>query len=110
MLKDYFNPSFSPKNNARIRKSLDQFPSWTVFPSYGQARSYRAANDYKGENGRYSFSIVLYDGFYYLMNKDQLHRFKLFLHAVARDDSMDKGIAKINAELDAQLAALKNKE
>lgn len=106
MLKDYFNPSFSQENNARIRKSLDQFPSWTVFPSYCQARSYRAANDFKGENGRYTFSIVLYDGFYYLMDKDHLHCFKLLLHSVARDDSMDKGIAKINTELDS----LKNKE
>lgn len=107
MLKDYFNPSFSQKNNAVIRKALDQFPSWTVFPSYGQARSYRAANDYKGENGRYTFSIVLYDGFYYLMDKEQFHRFKLLLHSVSRDDSMDKGIAKINAELDAYLDTIK---
>ena len=81
MLKDYFNSNLSPEYQARIADFLFQFPSWTVFPSYGQARSYRATQDYKHEDGRYSFSIVKYDGFYYLMDKEQLHRFKLLLRS-----------------------------
>lgn len=91
MLKDYFNPNFSVKNNTRISDFLDQeFSSYfDVFPSYSQARSVRANQDYRGENGRYHFSIVLYDGFYYLMDKEQLHRFKLLLHSISRDESKE---------------------
>lgn len=91
MLKDYFNPNFSVENNTRIFNFLDeQFSSCLdVFPSYGQARSVRANRDYKDENGRYHLSIVLYDGFYYLMDKKQLHLFKLLLRSISRDESKE---------------------
>lgn len=81
MLKDYFNPNLAPKYQSRIAELLASFPSWSVFGTYGQARAYRASQDYKDENGRYHLSIVLYDGFYYLMSKEQFHWFKLLLHS-----------------------------
>ena len=87
MLKEYFNPNLSGENQTRISDFLFRFSSWTVFPSYGQARAYRATQDYKHEDGRYSFSIVKYDGFYYLMDRDQRHRFMLLLHASEREDA-----------------------
>ncbi|MEE1194812.1 MAG: hypothetical protein U0K79_08455 [Phascolarctobacterium sp.] len=96
MLKDYYNPNLSPKYQSRIAESLSSFPSWTVFGSYAQARSYRASHDYKEENGRYRLSIVLYDGFYYLMTKEQLYRFKLLLHSFSLNNSMDYHISAFN--------------
>ena len=88
MLKDYFNPNLSSKHKSRIYEALASLPSWNIFISYSQARAYRASHDHKDENGRYHFSIVLYDGFYYLMTKEQLYRFKLFLHSCSLDNSM----------------------
>lgn len=81
MLKDYYNPNLLPVYHHHIAEALAAFPTWSVFGTYAQARSYRASQDYKDENGRYHLSIVLYDGFYYLMTKEQLHRFKLFLRS-----------------------------
>ena len=104
MLKDYYNPNLSPENQCRISESLFAFPDWTVFSSYGQARSWRSTQDYKDENGRYHISIVKYDDFYYLMDKDQLQRFKALIRSVERDDAWDKRLVKVNAELVAQLA------
>lgn len=83
MLKDYYNPNLSPNSQSRIAEELASIPSWSVFSTYGQARSYRASHDYKDENGRYHLSIVLYDGFYYMMTKYQLHSFKLLLRSLS---------------------------
>ena len=96
MLKDYYNPDLSPKYQSRIYEALASLPSWDIFSSYAQARSYRASQDYKEENGRYRLSIVLYDGFYYLMTKEQLHRFKLFLHSCSLNNSMDYHISELD--------------
>lgn len=96
MLKDYYNPDLLPLYHVRIAEALAAFPSWSVFGTYGQARSYRASQDYKDENGRYHFSIVLYDGFYYLMTKEQLHRFKLFLRSCSLNNSMDYHISELD--------------
>lgn len=105
MLKDYFNSNLTPENQARIAESLRHFyMDWTVFPSYGKARSFRSLYDYKDDNGRYHHSIVKYDGFYYLMDKDQRQRFMLLLHSVERDDAWDKRLAKVNSVLDSELA------
>ena len=109
MLKDYFNPNLSPENQCRISESLRRFVlDWTVFPSYGQARYWRSVQCCKGENGRYSTSIVKYDGFYYLMEKDQRQRFLFLLHSVERDDAWDKRLAKVNSDLDFLLDSKKN--
>lgn len=111
MLKDYFNSNLSPENQARIADFLRRFVlDWTVFPSYGQARSYRATQDYKDVNGRYHFSIVLYDGFYYLMQKKQLRRFKYLLHACERDDAWEKRLSAAGALLDADVSVKNIKE
>lgn len=107
MFKDYFNPSFSANNQQRVYDSLNKIPRHLVFPTYNQAIRYRAANSCKRENGRYDDVIFCYDGFFYVVPADCLHRFKLFLSSVAADDRMDKGFAKLNADLDSQLAALK---
>ena len=105
MLKDYFNPNLSPENQCRISESLRRFVlDFTVFSSYSQARYFRSTQDYKDDNGRYHFFIVKYDGFYYLMNKDQRQRFKSLLHSVERDDAWDKRLAKVNAVLDADVS------
>lgn len=96
MLKDYFNPDFSIENNHRIYKCLEKVPSHCVFSSYGQARSFRSMNCPKLENGRYDYSIFLYDGFYYVVPVEQFHDFKNFLHQVKLDDRMDKGIVACN--------------
>lgn len=96
MLKDYYNSNLAPKYQSLIAEALAAFPSWTVFGTYGQARSYRASQDYKDENGRYHLSIVLYDGFYYLMTREQLHRFKLFLRSCSLNNSMDYHITELN--------------
>lgn len=96
MLKDYYNPNLSPKYQTRIAEALAAFPSWSVFGSYAQARSSRASQDCKDENGRYRLSIVLYDGFYYLMTKEQLHRFKLFLRSCSLNNSMDYHISELD--------------
>ena len=90
MLKDYYNPNLLPVYQSRIAEALAAFPSWSVFGTYGQARAYRASQDYKDENGRYHLSIVLYDGFYYLMTKEQFHRFKLFLRSCSLNNSVEK--------------------
>ena len=103
MFKDYFNSSFSAKNQQRVYDSLNKIPRHLVFTTYNQAIRYRAANSVKRENGRYDDAIFCYDGFFYVVPADCFHRFKLFLQSVARDDSMDKGLAKINAELDSYL-------
>lgn len=95
MLKDYFNSNLSPMYQSRIADALAAFPSWSVFGTYAQARSYRASQDYKDENGRYHLSIVLYDGFYYLMTKEQLHRFKLFLRSCSLNNSMDYHMSEL---------------
>ena len=105
MLKDYYNPNLSPKYQSRIARALALFPSWTVFASYAQARSYRASQDYKDENGRYHLSIVLYDGFYYLMTKEQLHRLKLFLHSCSLDNSMDHHISELDKLFNSTMEA-----
>lgn len=96
MLKDYYNPNLPFKYELRIAEALAAFPSWTIYSSYSQARSYRATHDYKDENGRYHLSIVLYDGFYYLMTKEQLHRFKLLLRSCSLNNSMDFHITELN--------------
>ena len=96
MLKDYYNPNLSPKFQSRIADALAAFPSLSVFGSYAQARSYRSSLDCKDENGRYQLSIVLYHGFYYLMTKEQLHRFKLFLHSCSLNNSMDYHISELD--------------
>ena len=96
MLKDYFNPNLAPNYQTRIAEALASFPSWSVFGTYAQARAYRSSQDYKDENGRYHFSIVLYDGFYYLMTKEQLHCFKLFLRSCSFNNSMDYHISELN--------------
>lgn len=96
MLKDYFNPNLSPKYQSRIAEALAAFPTWSVFGTYAQARAYRSSQDYKDENGRYHLSIVLYDGFYYLMTKEQLHRFKLFLRSCSLNNSMDYHISELD--------------
>ncbi len=96
MLKDYYNPDLLPIYHVRIAEALAAFPSWTIFSSYAQARAYRASQDYKDENGRYHFSIVLYDGFYYLMTKEQFHRFKLFLRSCFLNNSMDYHISELD--------------
>ena len=96
MLKDYYNPNLLPVYQSRIAEALAAFPSWSVFGTYGQARAYRASQDYKDDNGRYHFSIVLYDGFYYLMTKEQLHRFKLFLCSCSLKNSMDSHISALD--------------
>ena len=96
MLKDYYNPNLSPKYQSRIAEALAAFPSLSVFGSYAQARSYRSSLDCKDENGRYQLSIVLYHGFYYLMTKEQLHRFKLFLRTCFLSNSMDYHISELD--------------
>ena len=101
MLKDYYNPDLAPKYKSRISEALAAFPSWTVFGSYGQARAFRASHFPKGENGRYGLSIVLYDGFYYLMTKEQLYRFKLFLRTCFLNNSMDYHISELNKLFDS---------
>ena len=94
MLKDYYNPDLSPKDHVRIYEALASFPSRSVFCSYAQARSYRASLNCKDENGRYQLFIVLYDGLYYLMTKEQRHRFKLLLHSFCcLNNSMDYHIS-----------------
>ena len=93
MLKDYYNPNLSPKHKCRMYEALAAFPSWTVFVSYGQARSYRASQDYKDENGRYRLFIVLYDGLYYIMTKEQRHRFMLLLRTFSLSNSRDYQIS-----------------
>ena len=94
MVKDYYNPDLSPKYHVRIYEALASFPSRSVFVSYAKARSYRASLNCKDENGRYQISIVLYDGLYYLMTKEQRHRFKLLLHSFySLDHSMDYRIS-----------------
>ena len=110
MYKDYFNPNLSLGSQQCIYEVLNRIPRYLVFSSYNQAIRYRAANSCKRYNGRYDDAIFCYDGFFYIVPADRFHNFKLFLKSVARDDSIDKGIAKINAELDVQLSALKNKE
>lgn len=85
MLKDYYDSNLAPKYQARIAEALASFPSWSVFGTYGQARAYRSSQDYKDENGRYHLSIVHYDGFYYIMTKEQLHWFKLLLRSCFLD-------------------------
>lgn len=105
MLKDYFIPDLSHEYQFRIFESLRRFvPDASVFTSYGQARYWRAVNECKGENGRYSTSIVKYADCYYLMDKDQLQRFKELLRSCVRDDAWDKRLAKVDADLDAQLS------
>lgn len=105
MLKDYFNPDLSHEYQFRIYESLRRFvPDATVFTSYGQARYWRSVQCCKGENGRYSTSIVKYADCYYLMDKYQLQRFKELLRSCQRDDAWDKRLAKVNASLDAELA------
>ena len=99
MLKDYFNPNLSPKYQSRIAEALAAFPSWTVFGSYGQARAHRASHYPKCENGRYPVSIVLYDGFYYLMTQEQFYRFKLFLRSCPLEHSMDYHISELETLL-----------
>lgn len=96
MLKDYYNPDLLPIYQSRISDALAAFPTWSVFGTYSQARSYRASQDHKDENGRYHFSIVLYDGFYYLMTNEQLHRFKLFLRSCSLNNSMDYHISELD--------------
>ena len=96
MLKDYYNPNLLPTYHVRIAEALAAFPSWSVFGSYAQARSFRATQDSKDENGRYHYSIVLYDGFFYLMTKEQLHRFKLFLRSCSLNNSMDYHISELD--------------
>lgn len=96
MLKDYYNPDLLPIYHVRIAEALASFPSWSVFGTYGQARSYRSTQDYKDENGRYHLSIVLYDGFYYLMTREQLHRFKLFLRSCSLNNSLDYHISELD--------------
>ena len=103
MLKDYYNPDLLPIYQARIAEALAAFPSWTVFCTYAQARSYRASQDYKDDNGRYYFSIVLYDGFYYLMTKEQLHRFKLFLRSCSLNNSMDYHISELDKLFNSEM-------
>lgn len=95
MLKDYFNSNLAPKYQSRIAEALAAFPLWAVFGSYSQARAYRASHYPKDENGRYCLSIVLYDGFYYLMNQEQFHRFKLFLRSCSLENSMDYHISEL---------------
>ena len=95
MLKDYFNPNLAPKYQSRIAEALAAFPSWTVFGSYSQARAYRASHSPKDENGRYCLSIVLYDGFYYLMTKEQRYRFKLLIYSCPLHNSMDYHISEL---------------
>lgn len=102
MLKDYFNPNLAPKYQSRIADALAAFPSWSVFGTYAQARAYRAKHSFKGESGRYILSIVLYDGFYYLMTMEQLHRFKLFLRSCSIDNSMDYHLAELNRLLNSE--------
>ena len=102
MLKDYYNPNLSPKYHVRIYEVLAAFPSWTVFTSYAQARSYRESQDYKDENGRYHLSIVLYDGFYYLMTKEQFHRFKIFLRSCSFNKPMDYHISELHNFLNSE--------
>ena len=96
MLKDYYNSNLSPIYQSRIAEALAAFPSWSVFGTYGQARAYRSSKDHKDENGRYHLSIVLYDCFYYLMTKEQLHRFKLFLRSCSLNNSMDYHISELD--------------
>ena len=102
MLKDYYNPNLLPIYHVRIAEALAAFPSWSVFGSYAQARAYRASQDYKGENGRYHFSIVLYDGFYYLMTKEQLHCFKLFLRSCSQNNTLDHCISELDKLLNSE--------
>lgn len=99
MLKDYYNPNLSPKYQSRIAEALAAFPLWAVFGSYSQARTYRASHYPKEDNGRYCLSIVLYDGFYYLMTKEQFYRFKLFLRSCSFNNSMDHHIAELETLL-----------
>ena len=102
MLKDYYNPNLSPKYQSSIAGALAAFPTWSVFGTYAQARAYRASQDCKDENGRYHLSIVLYDGFYYLMTKEQLHRFKLFLRSCSFNNSLDYHISVLEKLLNSQ--------
>ena len=44
MFKDYFNSSFSAKNQQRVYDSLNKIPRHLVFTTYNQAIRYRAAN------------------------------------------------------------------
>lgn len=96
MLKDYFDSTLSFSSQQRINKVLDFIPSQCVFTSYGQARAFRSMNYPKLENGRYDYSIFLFDGFYYTVPVEQFHDFKNFLHQVKLEDRMDKSVEAFN--------------
>lgn len=100
MLKDYFNSNLSSNSQTRIARCLEKVPSYCVFSSYGQARAYRAANCAVRENGRYDYTIFLYDGFYYVVSKEQFHDFKNFLHHVKLNDNIDKEVSYCNRRFD----------
>lgn len=105
MLKDYFNPDLSHEYQFRIYECLRHFkPDVTLFTSYGQARYWRRVYECPDENGRYSTRIVRYADCYYLMDKDQLQRFKVLLRSCERDDAWDKRLAKVDAVLCAELS------
>lgn len=89
MLKDYFDSTLSPYSQDRIMKVLQAVDSWCVFPSYGQARAYRAANCAKDENGRYDYSILLYDGFYYVLSHKCRRLILNHIVQVRRDEDYD---------------------
>ena len=92
MLKDYFDSTLSPYSQNRIQKVLDTVYSWCIFSSYGQARSYRAANCAKNEYGRYDYFILLYDGFYYVVSREQRRLILNHIAVVRRDEDKEKQI------------------
>lgn len=94
MLKDYFDSSLSPYSQDRIQKVLNTVYSWCIFSSYGQARAYRAANFAKDENGRYDYSILLYNGFYYVISRKCRQLILNHIAEVRRDDNKEKQIAE----------------
>lgn len=97
MLKDYFDSSISAKNQQFINQALDVVPRYQVFTSYGQARSYRSANTCKRE-GRYDYSIFLYDGFYYVIS-NEYRRIVLNTIAYARRCDEFDSYARFSASL-----------
>lgn len=104
MLKDYFFPHLSPYSQNRIMKVLQTVNSWCIFPSYGQARAYRAANCAKDENGRYDYSILLYDGFYYVVSKKFRRLILNHIVQVCRDEDYDLRCAGFDDDAARELA------
>lgn len=104
MLKDYFDSTLSVHSQQRINRILDTIPSQCVFASYGEARAFRAMSCARNEFGRYDDFIFLYDGFYYLVSREQRRLIKNQIVRVRRDEDFDLRMAAFDDYVRVSLA------